>query len=202
MHNGKRLLIIGAGGHGCVAADIARLMGFEVAFLDDKADLNMPIVGPVKDYNKYLLNASFFVAIGNNALRKRLLNELNAANAHVVTLIHPKAVIAADSIIELGSIVMAGAVINSGAKIGKGVIINTCSSVDHDCVIGDYTHIAVGSHVAGTVMIGEEVFVGAGAIVVNNVCVCNNCIIGAGGVVVNNITEPGTYVGVPVKKIH
>ena len=33
-------------------------------------------------------------------------------------------------------------VINANTKIGKGSIINTNSSIDHDCKIGNFCHIA------------------------------------------------------------
>ena len=35
----------------------------------------------------------------------------------------------------------------------------------------------------------------------NNVNICSGCKVGAGTVVVKDITEPGIYVGVPVRKI-
>ena len=96
---------------------------------------------------------------------------------------------------------MAGAVINPGTRLGKGCIINTCSSVDHDCVVSDYAHIAVGAHLCGTVAIGEGTWIGAGATVVNNVSICSDCMIGAGTVVIKNIEISGTYIGVPAKRI-
>lgn len=95
---------------------------------------------------------------------------------------------------------MAGAVINSGVRIGRGCIINTCSSADHDCDMGDYVHIAVGSHLCGTVSVGDETWIGAGATVSNNISICSECMIGAGAVVTRDITEKGTYVGVPAKR--
>ena len=96
---------------------------------------------------------------------------------------------------------MAGTVINSGTNIGKGCIINTCSSVDHDCLIGDFVHVSVGSHICGTVCIEAETWIGAGAIVSNNINIFRDCIIGAGAVVIDDINESGTYVGVPAKEI-
>lgn len=96
---------------------------------------------------------------------------------------------------------MAGAVINPGSRVGKGVIVNTCSSVDHDCKIGDFVHVAVGAHLAGSVEVGEASWIGAGAIVNNNLCICGSCVIGAGAVVVKDIKEAGTYVGVPARRM-
>ena len=94
-----------------------------------------------------------------------------------------------------------GIEIHPGAVIGDGCIINTCASVDHDCVLEDFVHIAVGAHVAGTVSIGAGTWIGAGATVSNNLQICGGCMIGAGAVVIKSITESGTYVGVPAEKI-
>ena len=94
---------------------------------------------------------------------------------------------------------MAVTVINSGAIIGNGCVIYTASSVDHDCKVGEFVHIAVGAHLSGSVKIQEITWVGAGATISNNVSICGNCMIGAGAVVVEDITTVGVYIGVPAK---
>jgi acetyltransferase-like isoleucine patch superfamily enzyme len=73
--------------------------------------------------------------------------------------------------------------------------------VEHDNLIGDFAHISVGAKLAGTVTIGPESWIGIGAVVSNNLSICGGCMVGAGAVVVKNITEPGTYVGVPARRI-
>ena len=198
----NRLIIIGASGHGKVIADIAVKNGYEdIAFLDDNAEATecagFPIIGKVSDcvQNQH---CDFIVAIGNSKARERIQNSLNGY--HVITLIHPDAVVSRRVKIGRGSVVMAGAVINSDTVIGDGCIINTCASVDHDNRIGDFVHAAVGSHLCGTVVIGNHTWIGAGATVSNNVAVCDNCMIGAGTVVIKDIKEKGTYVGVPAEK--
>ena len=97
--------------------------------------------------------------------------------------------------------IMAGAVINPYAKLGKGCIVNTCASVDHDCEVRDYVHVAVGAHLCGTVEVGAYTWIGAGATVSNNISICPECMIGAGAVVVKDIVEAGTYVGVPAGRV-
>lgn len=200
----KRIVIIGAGGHGKVVADIARFNYEEICFLDDSATqecLGYPVVGKSSDYKGYIEDSDFFVAIGNANVRKKIIDQLEAENGKIATLIHPNAVIAKEVTIGVGSVVMAGAVINPDSQIGKGCIINTCASVDHDCMIGDYVHVSVGAHVAGTVKIGEKVWIGAGATVINNIEIIRDCMIGAGAVVVNDILCVGVYIGVPAKEI-
>ena len=96
---------------------------------------------------------------------------------------------------------MAGAIINTGSQIKDGTIINTSSSVDHDCIVDAFAHISVGSHLAGTVAVGESTLIGAGATVINNISIYKDCTIGAGAVVIKNIPEPGVYTGVPARKM-
>ena len=198
----KKLVIIGASGHGKVVADIAIKNGYnEIIFLDDDESIyecgGYPIVG--KSSEAGTIDADVFIGIVNAGFRIRIHESIPYEK--MATLIHPDAVVADDVVIGAGTVVMAGAVINPGARIGKGCIINTCSSVDHDCEVGDYVHIAVGSHLCGTVFVGSGTWIGAGATVSNNVSICPNCMIGAGAVVIKEIKESGTYVGVPAKRV-
>ena len=200
----RKLVIIGASGHGKVVADIARKNGYnEILFLDDNDNLTQcgtfPVVGKVKDCLLYA-DADFFVAIGNANIRQNIQTRLQQANCNIATLIHPKAVIADTVTIGRGTVIMAGAVVNPDTCIGEGCIINTCSSIDHDCAINNYVHISVGSHLAGTVEIGEKTWIGAGTTVINNIKICEECMIGAGAVVVKSINKTGMYMGVPAKR--
>lgn len=202
-----RIVFVGASGHGRVCAEIAELSGKydEILFLDDDTSIvecgRHSVVGIEADFNKYLADdAVFFVSIGNCAIRKRIQEEIEDVGGKIVTLIHPESIISKDAEVEVGTVVMAGAVINAGTHIGRGVIVNTSSSIDHDCVIENYSHIAVGSHICGTVKIGENCWIGAGALVSNNVSICRGCRIGAGAVVVKDIEDTGTYVGIPARK--
>lgn len=197
----KKLVIIGASGHGKVIADIALKNGYEeILFLDDDESLTecagFPVVG--KTSMAMDIDGDKIVAIGNAEIRERIQNNLG----DVVTLIHPDAVISRRVDIGKGTVVMAGAIVNSDTIIGEGCIINTGSSIDHDCRIGNYTHISVGTHVAGTVNIGNRTWVGAGATVSNNIKICNDCTIGAGALVINDIEQAGIYIGIPAKEKH
>ena len=202
----SRLVIIGAGGQGKVACDIARKNAQykDIVFLDDNVQgsvLGCPVVGKVCDINEFSLDSVFFIALGNPSIRKKIFNQLNSLSLEIVSLIHPQSIVGVDSEIGKGVLIAAGAVVGVSAKIGKGVIINTCASVDHDCEIGDFSHVAVGAHLAGTVKIGENVVIGVGVNVRNNLTICDDCIIGAGATVVSNISQSGTYIGIPAKRI-
>lgn len=196
----NRLIIIGASGHGKVVANIAVLNGYNnIVFLDDDRSKKECVGWPVIGKSNEAPDGEVFIAIGNSETRKNL-TELYKDRIRPI-LIHPCAVLADDVVLGAGSVVMAGAVINSGARIGQGAIINTSSSIDHDCVLGDFVHVAVGAHLCGTVSIGDKTWLGAGSIISNNINICKECMIGAGAVVVKDIEEEGIYIGVPVKKM-
>lgn len=201
----KKIIIIGASGHGKVVADIASKNGYrDIRFLDDDISKiycgKYEVIGNIDSAVKYS-DCDFIVAIGNADIRCRILDALIINKLHVVKLVHPSVNIGDDVQIGIGTVVMAGAVINSSTKIRKGCIINTAATIDHDNYIDDYVHISVGSHLAGMVTIGKKTWVGIGAVVSNNISICNNCIIGAGAVVVKDIDRCGTYVGIPATEI-
>ena len=201
-----KFVIIGASGHGKVIADIAKLNGYqEIIFLDDDITKTKngkyDVVGTGKDIDKYLDQYDYFVAIGNNSIRKQITEKLEDKKIIQPVLIHPAATVDETAKISSGTVVMANAVINADMCIKKGCIINTAASVDHDCKLEDYVHLSPGVHIAGTVSIGERTWIGAGTTVINNIIITDNCVIGAGSTVIKDIEEIGVYAGVPVRKI-
>lgn len=194
------VIIVGASGHGKVIADIVINCGDKVVgFLDDdqskKEFCGYKVLGTSDTFNNYP-DCEFVIAIGNADIREKIAEKMNGVNWY--TAIHPKSVISKfDTVIGEGTVVMANAVINPGAKIGRHCIINTASVIEHDNVIEDFAHVAVGAKLAGEVHVGKRTWVGIGASVVQCTKVCDDCMIGAGAIVVKDIKEAGTYVGVP-----
>lgn len=205
MNEKKRLVIIGAGGHGRVCADIALRMNKwnEIAFLDDDPtighSMGIPIVGPTREFEQYIADYDIFVAIGNNKVRAEMFAQLESRGASIPVLTHPKAVLGDSVSIGAGTVVMAGSIVNPCTRIGKGCIINTGSTIDHDCVIDDCAHISPGVNVAGSVSVGALTWLGIGSVVSNDLSITSGCTIGAGSVVIADVLESGTYVGVPAR---
>lgn len=200
----ERVIIIGAGGHSKVVADIVRASkDIVVGFLDDSYDgekefYGSKIIGRVDSYSVYKNDCVFVIAIGNNSVRDKISSMLDCK---WYTGIHPSAVISNSARIGEGTVIMPNAVVNADAKVGKHVIVNTGSIVEHDCTIGDFSHIAPKSVVCGASHIGSYAWLGTGSTVSNLAHICDNVLLGAGGVVVKDICESGTYVGVPARKI-
>ena len=73
--------------------------------------------------------------------------------------------------------------------------------IEHDCVLEDYVHVSPSATLCGTVRVGEGTHIGACAVAVNNIRIAPHSVIGAGAAVIRNADSPGTYVGVPARKI-
>ena len=198
----NKVIILGAGGHAKVIADIVIKSGdCLVGFLDDNPDLpqkimGFPNLGCISNITKFDNDIQYVIGIGDNEIRKKMSQKFSVS---WYTAIHPKATIAFDVKIGEGSVVMANAAINISSIIGKHCIINTGSVIEHDNYIGDYVHISPNATLSGTVSVGDMTHIGVGATISNNISICNNVILGAGCTVVKNITKSGIYIGIPAK---
>ena len=168
----KRLLIVGAGGHGRSVAEAVLAGGiFQlVGFVDDAAPelrqvWDWPVFGPTADLAPYRQHAeAAVVAIGNNRLREDLCNRLLVAGFELVTVVHPRAMVSPRSCIGAGSAVMAGALIGTEARLGVGVIVNSGAVVDHHCRVEDFGHLGVNAAMAGGSVLGCGAWMQAGAV--------------------------------------
>ncbi|XXM72944.1 acetyltransferase [Lysinibacillus sphaericus] len=203
----EKLLIIGASGHGKVVADIALKMNRwqSVAFLDDNENINssmgLEVIDTSSEVSKYIEEYEVFVGIGNNVTRQKVQEKLETLGAEIPVLIHPTAVIGEQVEIENGTALMAGTIVNCCTRIGRGCIVNTGSTIDHDNCIEDFVHVSPGANLAGTVYIGKRSWLGIGSVVSNNINITSDCKLGAGSVVIKDITDPGVYVGAPVRRV-
>jgi len=192
--------LIGASGHGKEILDTLRKCGVDVVGIwDDNKSLSqfmgMPILGGVDACKRAGVNP-LIVAIGNNAIRKRIADEFDAKPLFGIA-VHPSAVISRESRVDVGTVVMANATINAACTIGCHVIVNTNASVDHDCIIGNYAHISPQVGLAGNVKVGEGTQIGIGASVIQGINIGSWCTIGAGTVIIKDVPNGATVVGNP-----
>lgn len=163
-----------------VVANIAKLTGYEeILFIDDDVDKKecgqYKVIGTSKQIDSLIKDDyEFAVAVGDNKIRERIYEELVNKEAKLPALIHPTAVIDETVKIGNGTVVMVNAVINASSVIGDACIVNTASSIDHDCIIKDYVHISPGVNIAGTVTVGFKTWIGVGSTVINNLNIGKN----------------------------
>ncbi|MBP1888129.1 acetyltransferase [Sinorhizobium mexicanum] len=198
MSEGRSLILLGAGGHAKVVAEVARASHWQVAGYLDPALMRgeivagAPVLGGVSDLfdgAAWLREYAVFPATGRTDIRWREFQRLLELEATVPTLVHPRAIVSSSAVIDTGTVVMAGAVIQADARVGACSIINTGALVDHDCVIGSGVMIAPGAVLLGGAKIGNNSFIAAGAIVVPGAMVGSGAFVGAGTVVAGDVPD-------------
>jgi len=207
-----RILIIGAGGHAQVVADIllrAQEQGVcqqALGYLDDNPTLagqsllGLPILGKIVQLDQ-IEHDALIIAIGHNPLRQSLYETLQRQGECFAVACHPRAIIAPDVSVGPGSVICAGAIVNPGSQIGQNVILNTGCTVDHHNIVNDHVHIAPGAHLGGDVHICQGALIGIGATIMPQRAVGSWSTVGAGSLVHKNVPEQATVVGVPARAV-
>ena len=211
----KKIIIIGAGGHAKVVADIILTRKIDlnenlkiIGFLDDnfknlKYDniFNIPILGDLSNIEKFSNNKDYFfiIAIGSNKVREEISKKYPELNYYIA--IHPRSIISREVEIGAGTVVMANVVINPASTIGKHCILNTSSVIEHDNGLGDYVHISPNTTLCGGVNIEDNSWIGAGSVIRQQIYIGKNVLVGANSVVIKNIEDNCIVVGNPAKKI-
>lgn len=196
------LVILGFGGHARSVADVAFSCGYKrFYFIDKQAKSKEEFLGyPVQTDMPIETVEGYFLAAGDNVRRQEQWNIIKQQNFNLVTLCSPRASLSLGSFLSEGCFVGHQAHIGPMAHIGQACIINTAAIIEHEVVIGDFSHVSVNATVAGRVKIGTHVFIGAGATIKDGITIGSHITIGGGAVVVKDLLEAGTYVGVPAKK--
>lgn len=118
-----------------------------------------------------------------------------------VTIVHVAAWVSPAAALGPGTFVGAAAVVQPGAVAGRHVIVNTGAIVEHDVLLGDYSHVGPGAAIGGGASVGRGTFVGLGARVRDHVTIGDGARIGMGAVVVGDVAAGETVAGVPARAV-
>jgi sugar O-acyltransferase (sialic acid O-acetyltransferase NeuD family) len=207
-----RILIVGAGGHGQVVADILlaqRAAGDAVevvGYVDDDAALHgqerlgIRVLGPITAIAR-IEHDAIVVAVGDNVRRAHLHDRLGNLPRRFAVARHPTAVVGCGASVGDGTMVCTRAVVGCASAVGRGVILNTACTIDHHAQIGDFVHVAPGVHLGGDVSVGAGSLIGIGAVVLPGVSIGSRAVVGAGAVVTRDVPDCATVVGVPASRI-
>ncbi|WP_018702967.1 acetyltransferase [Anaeromusa acidaminophila] len=205
----KPVILLGAGGHAKVLADLLLSQGKQIIGVTDvdknlygkNAFFDIPVLGPDETVLQYnpdsvgLVNALGSIRATNT--REKLFQCFYSQGYLFPNLIHPTAFMGKDVQLGSGVQLMAGAYLQTGVKIADNVIVNTGALVEHDCVLAAHAHIASRAVLAGGVFVGERSHVGAGAVVIQGVNIGRDCTIAAGAAIVKNVVDASVVAGVP-----
>lgn len=199
------IVILGYGGHGKSLTDsIIKTGKYNIVGYTDNKELtgaNLTYLGSddmlEEIKSRGVNNAAIGVGyLGKGRLRDKLYEKLVSLGFELPAIVDPSAVLANDVVLGDGTFVGKGAIINSGAKIGKMCIINSGSLVEHDCEVGDYSHIAVKACLCGEVSVDRHSFIGANATVIQGIDIGSDVIIAAGSTVIETVPDNEVYYGI------
>jgi sugar O-acyltransferase (sialic acid O-acetyltransferase NeuD family) len=207
----KKLLLIGSSGHAAVLVDAIESTGkYQIAgYLDDGAEpgavhRGYSVLGSVQNLRAICETqriGEVVIAIGDNWQRRRMRAKLleDHAKLKFPAVLHPSAVLAKTLLIGQGAVILANAHAGPGTRIAEFCILNTGSSLDHDCEMRAFSSLAPGVFTGGHVVIGECSAIGVGASISDKISVGNHAVVGTGAVVVRNIPDLVVAYGNPAK---
>ncbi len=208
-----KLILIGGGGHCKSCIEVIESTGeFEIVGILDipskkgEKVLDYEVIGTDEDIPHFIAKGilHYFVTLGqiqSAVVKKKVFENIYKNKGVSPVIIARSALVSKRAEIGAGTIIMHGAIVNADVKIGENSIINTMANIEHDINIGNHVHVSTGAMINGQVNIGSEVLIGSNSVIRNVINICDNVVIGAGSVVTKDLTEAGTYVGNPLKKI-
>lgn len=171
----ENLILLGGGGHCKSCIDVIEQEGkYSITgILDDKELLGQNVlgykfIGVDADIDKFATKGyTFLITVGQiktSTIRKKLFSLLSKSNAHVATVISPRAYVSKHANIGKGTIIMHDVLVNASASVGKNCIINSKALIEHDTIIEDFCHISTSAVLNGGVRIKEGTFFGSNAV--------------------------------------
>jgi sugar O-acyltransferase (sialic acid O-acetyltransferase NeuD family) len=206
-----KLLVIGSSGHASVLVDAITLTGgYEIAgYVDDTLPsgtvrMGYPTLGGFEDAPKTCadqLIGDVVVAVGDNWWRRKVYSDLieKCPDLRFPIVRHPSAIVAASAEIGQGVAILAGSHVGPGSRVGDFCIVNTHSSIDHDCTMHEFSSIAPGVSTGGLVEIGECSAIGVGASISDRISIGRHTVVGTGAVVVRDIPDLVVAYGNPAR---
>ena len=197
------VVVIGAGGHARSVINLIQstqqsVWGvYDDHYVPGEKILSVPVLGKISDIKP---EQKLVLAIGDNYHRADAFFKFKS-QIETESFIHPAAFVESGVKMGIANQILARAYLNTQVIIGDNNLLNTACVLEHEVEIGHHNHISVGAILCGRVKLGSLCFIGAGAVLADGICVCDDVIIGANSTVLNDISEPGTYVGSPARKV-
>lgn len=198
--------MLGGGGHAASLAEILLLQGRDIiAVVAPKITASKELfkgIKHLKDDNSILDFAADEIELVNgigsipySGLRTKIHTEFKSKLYKFATVIASTANVSAYASIAEGAQILSNATICTGSEIGFGTIVNTSASIDHDCKIEAFCHIAPGVVISGQVHVKESVHIGTGANIINDIQIGKNTIIGVGANILKTLPDSSIVYG-------
>ena len=200
------LLLVGASGlaREILSAGITGVVGI----LDDNVDLKdteiggVPVIGPIASAAKR--DEQLLVCIGPSEGRRnvvRRLAGLGVVPERYETFVARSARVGAASEVGRGSILLDGVVVTADASVGSHVVVMPNCTITHDDVLDDFSTLAAGVALGGSVRIRKAAYIGMNASVRQGLTVGKSATVGMGSVVLSDVPDGQTWAGVPARQL-
>lgn len=206
-----KTIILAAGGHACVLAEVLRINKTRVAGFTDAAPSRRggtveglkilggdEVLAKIKSVAVRLVNG--LGTGGDTGARRRLYETWSARGYRFPPVVAESAAVARSASLGAGCQVLTRAVVHPRAVIGENAVVNTAAVVEHDAVVGAHAFVSPGAVLCGGAKIGAGAFIGAGAVVLPGVTIGAGARLGAGAVATRDIRPGVTAVGAPAKE--
>ncbi len=207
----RPVVIYGAGGLGSQVHDILLQAGRDqvVGFLDSDAARagatfdGVPILGGLDCIAELLARGvrHAVVAIGQNAERVRVAQELRLRGIQLVSAIHPLTSLARSATFATHLIIGPRATVCVNATVCSHAVLSAGTICDHDSHIGPGAFLHVAARLAGGVMVDALATLGVGAAVIPGRRVGAGATVDPGAVVIRDVPDCGHVSGVPAREI-
>jgi len=206
----KRVVFIGAGGHGREIAEILKHQSqkepdlLPLGYIDDDRNLcgqvlhGLPILGDWEWFNGVdRKEVAVVCAVGSPRIVRSLTDRAADLGLEFVSAISPSACISSSATLGRGVIIFPNTVVSIDCLLADYCVVNVGATISHDTRIGRYSNVNPGARLAGNVSIGEGCYVGMGASVIQGRSIGDWTVVGAGAVVTRDLPGNVTAVGVP-----
>lgn len=208
------LVIVGAGGFArdveWLVAEIQRAGGpWELAGFTDLASRKGQKCGrhAILGDDDWLMGQSeirdVVISIASPKIRSAIYEKLKASGSfRFPNLVHPS--VRTDwGLVSMGegNIVLEGAALSVDIRIGNNNVVSKMVAIGHDVEIGNHCVLNTGSAVSGYVKVGDGCLFGVGSLTRQGISIAPGTVLGMGACAIQDIDEPGTYFGVPARRI-
>lgn len=184
----RRLAIIGSSDLGRQIAHYARRNGFKImGFFDDYQTASSvddyPVLGKCDEIPDFYGKGEFdklICAIGYNHFdaRRDMYQRFSESGIPFATIVDESCHVDPTASIGEGSVLFPGAFVDKNVSIKNNVLLNVCSTIAHDSVIGSHTFVSPRVAVAGFCHIGEQCMLGINSTIIDNILITNKVKLG------------------------
>jgi sugar O-acyltransferase (sialic acid O-acetyltransferase NeuD family) len=192
----KNLVIFGSWYLADVIEELATSIGWNVV---GRIDPDPP--DHIQSLSEVPPRSPVFVAIGNRDTRNFVSDQLRNSGRHIVTIIHPSAIVSPSANVGYGCYIGENVVLRARVTLGNGVLLNAGAIVSHHCQVDDFTTLGPNAAMASRSKIGRCALIGVGAAILPGCKVGKKAIVGGGAVVCRDVGEHNTVVGNPARVI-